>query len=476
MFLKGIWPYGAVDVRDSQGRILHGYVVDTRGKDGLIVDFDYPQHRAVLVPLANFVDGHLSTGSGDPALTVGDTVQVLYQLSPLEPWCWQPATIVEGGSHHEHCAYDYAFVEICMPDGRTVRDTVGWCRVQPTGDMPACHWEKSPNKVPFKRYTVQQALLFPQLLAVTQLPDFKAKWNRMTETIAVDVTERGGVICLAPSKQAALCIQATVASTIYPTGVFGLNALLQNVRKRKREDGTDTTNTSILVGPAKVHAPCARAGFRMHGLPVELLARIFSFLNACERVKASATCSGWNTILKSAPLAAWVEIDTNHCSDEMVAGLVDKMVRPTTRTLVITSIDPKDCCILRPSPIHIVLDILHAKNLKIPWILLASCNIWKSSVLGSQAGECRAELSARWSGVCEKLVLKDTVIGVTWVDREEVAISESTMQKWQSGAFDGFIWRFSDGGRSEWISVHRRKVKIINTQVKRELTVLDLVE
>ncbi|XP_055340775.1 uncharacterized protein LOC129589897 [Paramacrobiotus metropolitanus] len=247
MFLKGIWSYGAVDVRDSEGRILHGYVVGTKGKDGLIIDFGYPQHRAVLVPLANFVHGRLSTGSEAPDLTVGDTVQVLYQLSPLEPWCWHPATILPEGSHQEYCADDYTFVEISVPDGRTVRDVVGWCRLQPTGDMPACHWEKAPQKVPFKRYTVPQGLPFAQLLTVTQLPDFKAKWKRMTGTIAVDVSARG-LICLAPSKEALLSIRCNTAATIYPTGVLGLKALQQNVRKRKRGDGsTDTTNASIRV-------------------------------------------------------------------------------------------------------------------------------------------------------------------------------------------------------------------------------------
>ncbi|XP_055340779.1 uncharacterized protein LOC129589900 [Paramacrobiotus metropolitanus] len=469
MFRNDIWRYGAVDVKDANGLVRHGMVIDVHRPHGLIVDFGYPAHHADLIPFASFVQGRLPAGQPPPG--VGGPAQVLYQLSAHHPWCWHPATLLAGGAE-----YAYAFVEIRLEEGSTVRDVVGWGRVQAPGGMPAWGWEKDSSTMPFKRCCVDLGRAgdpHPAMDALMRRADFAQEWQRVTETIVVRVVGRQ-VTCLATSVE----IPRLITEETFLTRMGILN--LERGRKRgrngecdcrsKRRKGassprvvrhsttclptTEPTQEQTTATPADTTGKCY-----IRRLPVELLSRIFTFLDVNERAAASATCYTWNSVIKSPQLARRLEIDANKCSGAMLAHVMHALVTPSTKTLVVTNLHTErgwfSC------PLHIMADILHAKKMKLPRIIVARSRIYLRFALGSE--RWRPEMATRWAAVCDNLVLEDVTVALSWLDSKSLLTVDM---------LDDFQWMMD-----LWvITNHRIRHKIINTQTKNRLAVADIVD
>ncbi|XP_055350062.1 uncharacterized protein LOC129596737 isoform X2 [Paramacrobiotus metropolitanus] len=392
MFRKDIWRYGAVTVKTEQDELWHGLVADVNSKHGLTVNFGCPQFQAALVPWANFVQGR--TWTPESRLQFGGPALAVYQLTRNVPWRWHRACLLAGSSD-----YKYAFVELILTDGTVVRDVVGWERVQPLAEMPSCQWDKAPHKAPFKKCWIELTG-DPQLLAVTQRPDFVEHWLSRTGTIARGMRGRS-LLCLATSKEIPRLFarESEIAQVLSWIGQAELKARWSRSRQANSVNGTDTSPS-----PGHTIAIDANCESYTQQLPVEVWARIFSFLNAYERVTASEICYTWNRLLKSPPLAVRVEIDLDQHRGVTVAGMVHHMIMPSTKTLLLTSSDderrlkqwPRDSPL--PSPLHIVVDVLRAKNLRVPRIVLKRCRIRKHSLLGTANG--RSDMAALW---CEVL-------------------------------------------------------------------------
>ncbi|XP_055348129.1 uncharacterized protein LOC129595227 [Paramacrobiotus metropolitanus] len=359
MIFVDIYKVNSVDVVDATGSFRHGRVVDV-GNDGLFIDFFCPDQRRQFHPFRDvFLSDccralhHLGVEdlhAADPA-SPQRAVEVLVRENPSRPFTWVPATVLPLQPPALHELQSTVVVEYAHPGteglqreifpGEQLRMTLTNWQQELAGDHELVGHRDDAELglvcVPPGRFVVYRVAL-PSSLTIAPaalLPAVEAhlKWYfddyfRAEVNIMPVAVEAGAVVCLELLPLARFDRHKHL--TLNPT-IF-LPKIIRNIA---------TNNLQITPNPT----PTDDTSADIRDLPTDLLTEVFSCLNSFVQSRTRRVCSAWADLLDTASLANHLILTDALCArnhEYPLVAVVYKLLRPDTRSLLLTSYDPHE--------------------------------------------------------------------------------------------------------------------------------------
>ncbi|XP_055351895.1 uncharacterized protein LOC129598152 [Paramacrobiotus metropolitanus] len=405
-----VWPYGAVDVRDGDGSFRHGLVIALIPEKGFLVDFGYRSHEA------EFVSFSRCFGNEYNPLACKKAVEILWRGSKKDAWRWYPATIVAGS------LYTFTMVEMYRK-GKLVREVVRKWDLQRAEDRPLLDLNR------YRLHSVKLNLPLKILAQKRSREDFRW-WNRIygrSANVILQNVEHGRLFYISsrskeyfsPSDFWKLAkVFRRMATRSAPRQMLSRfpHCISENVpvdtgrRFIDRKFLLNFCQRGQKSGNLEAHLPCIDKV-----LPVELIGRIFSFLELRTRVKCRLVCKSWLNVLTFAPACAVVQIDLLLYYNDELSRALDRNITATTKKLILFSTAQDSNA---SDPLTTVIGLLKLKGIRIHTICIAHFDVWTNDVLAFSS-ELNLKVRSEWSDVCDRLVLDDVrVYGLAYLDEE----------------------------------------------------------
>ncbi|XP_055349860.1 uncharacterized protein LOC129596559 [Paramacrobiotus metropolitanus] len=402
MFKNKVWLYGAVAVQDDNKSFRQGMITDVLPVErSFIVDFDYPDHHAEIVPLDRCFGPISPDFHGLDSFAPGDSIEVLCRSREQDAWRWTPAIVIAGSNE------TFAFVEM-ERNGKTVRQVVSRLHVQNTAERESIDFGR------YQRYSVQLSRPLLQLASACSQEDLHW-WNRRhgsdSPALLVKI-EEGCLIYITRGPKP--------HSRFAPGNFEELAEIFRRMADRSRgsenprtsapkgrlhcgfEQGQKEPDTGIL--PACINAI----------LPPESISHIFSFLEIRDRIRCRLVCRTWQDISMLCVLPVKIEV-CSYLPDDF-AMAVDHCVTHGTKTLIF------QCYHCQCERVHRALEtlfsLLQVKDIRLKTIVFSKCDVWADDILAfSDALVLKFRLKLH--GICDILVLDNVrVCGLPYVDAE----------------------------------------------------------
>ncbi|XP_055353873.1 uncharacterized protein LOC129599618 [Paramacrobiotus metropolitanus] len=310
MGARAVKRWCAIDVFDDEehGRIRRGIVRDLLPYQGFIVDFHYPGHDAEFIPFtAHIIFSHtifaafLGQVQRTGSYHTGLPVESLMRLSPTDPWCWYPSTLLAGGS-----LATYAVVDIEC-EGKSIRRVLEVGRVRRRSQKP------SPPRVTNKgcvaeiqKYRVRLPIKSPRDVGVAGVEEFVELWEEMTDTRVVTLdTEKWTLEYLSESWDELRTSQITdTLRRMKAKCAAAENRSSPHGYQQSPEDqqmiSRPPSSLSLISEDDDIDPPITM-------LDMMSMSEIFSHLNVDEQMTCRRVCHAWNDLLTSPHL--YVHID-----------------------------------------------------------------------------------------------------------------------------------------------------------------------
>ncbi|XP_055348399.1 uncharacterized protein LOC129595419 [Paramacrobiotus metropolitanus] len=446
MFKKGVWRYGVVDVKDENGLIRHGMIVDVVEDDGdLIVDFGYTGHHADRIPLSSCV-----AFTNDDPRRVGVCVQFLSQRSTDQPWCWYPAKVLF--RIHDPYMYTYVLVEVefdgqptlAFVDHDRIRVTEAVCSLEQkavlsdaTQRAASQFCDKFPiGQLYFHKKRVELGWC-PDVLVLAKRRGFRDMWNRLTHTMFVRIEVQPGIMILhyacawkrSRITDAARCKERlrradSLLDYHDRKREIRIEACHKNEKQRKRQKlTTDTGSGYSCVKPRRLNvhslkglvpADASEGATQLWYLPLEVLSEMLSYLVVERKAMCRRVCRDWDALvihsptvlIELDPLATYVETTLAW----MLYGTA-KTRSCSIRSLTVTVTQPHRSRRhhARRNLIHITEDMLTVLGIQ-PQIILLS--YIKDADYRDFLPPFQAEQPPPWWPLCKKLLLVEVELAI----------------------------------------------------------------
>ncbi|XP_055356962.1 uncharacterized protein LOC129602042 [Paramacrobiotus metropolitanus] len=396
-----VWRYGAVDIKDDDGSFRHGLIIDLYVCHGFFVDFDCPGHHAELIPFDRCF------GQIDPQLAPpGDDVQILRRHSSNEAWRWYPAIKIMG-------SFDTFVVVESKWDGKIVREVVSLKHgcIMPAGQRHPLQQEQ------YRKHHLTLGWIIQLLVEIPSEQDFRW-WNREHEDkrrILVKV-ERGKLIHISSFYTDS---GWTFWQLVKMFRIMTKRITYKDLRSKKNPparccSSNQRWSSKFLQAPKSAALYDCRS-FINTVVPVEVLRRIFSFLEFREQLRCRTVCKSWHTILTTPPTCSRMEFSLQKYENDELALIVDRNTSPATGTIVLSGDSCRWNYMYRyytrsTEPIAMIIGLLKAKHIKLRTIIISH---WYASAANvfEFSNSLSLQLQSDWRDVCERLVLENVDVG-----------------------------------------------------------------
>ncbi|XP_055348388.1 uncharacterized protein LOC129595411 [Paramacrobiotus metropolitanus] len=389
MFKNNVWRYGVVDVIDDSRRIRHGMIVDLVADGGdFIVDFDYPDHHAERVPVANCV----ALQKLDP-LPVGQPVRVLLKRQPDQPWCWYSAQLLAlvKDTYWEK-ERTSALVGV-YADGDDFRDVVPCGTI--CGAEPLCQLTKKlPTDTitycdPYPRKNVcfrQHLVKIPNesvLFKLTERKGFRPVWSCLTKSVLVHTSLLAETLVIRYISTEKKAFEESQCSDF----IIRVKRVLNNQPERQnlKVDAGQKKQKRRRLGCDEVIFPSVKEDIPVikddrvvpwHVLPLALVLDSLSYIPVNQQLKCRQVSRDWDTVFATVITAAlhlYLEVDTSRSrfTRRRLAFTLGKCVTSSTRTLIITTAAAdRQQGRFAYAPVDCIAEVVEAMQIRIPLIIL----------------------------------------------------------------------------------------------------------
>ncbi|XP_055348400.1 uncharacterized protein LOC129595420 [Paramacrobiotus metropolitanus] len=450
MFRKHIWRYGVVDVRDGNGLVRHGVIVDLVEDGGdLIVDFGYDGHHDERVPLTSCVAFQqefpygMHFGSRKPA--IGQAVQVLHQRSSDQPWCWYPGRLlvqVDDHSLGEGYMHAHSLVKVVI-DGEPSVEFVDTHRIQVATEcsltdkaLRVARSSRFHDKFPrqnlhFRKYRLETKF-YPGICQLAETPGFRDTWSKLTNTMFVRIEVLPDVQLIThyitSSKYKREIAEEDCLKVLRKMDfLFGYHQKRRQKRVREydqedsgeKQQKTKNNNPSEIFSQTKDSENDCLSTTALSHLPPELLTEILGYLCAERRTRCRRVCHGWDSIITCSPS---VRIEFDGASPGMRIALAWALYKTFSTATNVRVLTVSHCArwIRYENIVPEVAAILNAMQVTVPVIVLTHMSAEYRDVRPEPPPRERQPVWS-WRAVCRKLVLADVdLVMPEKCSREEV--------------------------------------------------------
>ncbi|XP_055334165.1 uncharacterized protein LOC129585489 [Paramacrobiotus metropolitanus] len=410
--------WNAVDVR-IKGKLKHGHVIDV-AEGGLIVDFGCDDQRAKFIQFRRIskqpedsVENYIFDSFFPYFRRPKDDAQVLLRSPATGAWIWYPGKVVALGGYRSEFA---DFVEVQMPDGRTIRELMPIDQVRlPLADMD------------YVRVYEDQFVIGSCTLPWVSWED-ESYW--LQEVFKRELNGRFGVLCMSLLGSTVRYLQDegwTLKKLLKPKKVMGVYRWA-----KKEEQGGFTSAESRWVLRHMASSPDSGTGQQQDGehcampLPVELLVEVFQSLDSIERFRCRRVNPLWNSILTtdanfpfvsvSGKVGAYSKLNFRKEEEFWVAAGLLKCLSSRTQMAVIMGLDMLECRDLFDLFQHLV----HTADIsRLPTLVFYECIFGTGYGAGiDRILEDVAEMMLEWLPCCDRILWKQCRI----VDRNLTAL------------------------------------------------------